>query len=256
MADVSDLIDYYTNLLIIQYNGQPKAAATIALIAEVFLASGVMLDVQNGYDLDNAVGVQLDVLGKYQNIDRFYSAFDPVDYFSLETYTEAPPSTPPRYGFTDYAHYATDPPSGCLTYSEIVAVNGSLVDSCFRTLIYLRIIQNYSNYGDGDIDARLFALFGSSIRMEDMGHMRMAYFITTAIQTALIEAIIYKKVLPRPMAVLGLVVSDVTGPMFGFTDYTEIPLGVSSPYAYGFSDYADYVSLSGQILSYDQMAVA
>ena len=137
-----------------------------------------------------------------------------------------------------------------------MAVNGSLVDSFFRTLIYLRIIQNYSNYGDGDIDARLFALFGSSIRMEDMGDMRMAYFITTAIQTALIEAIIYKKVLPRPMAVLGLVVSDVTGPMFAFTDYTEIPLGISSPYAYGFSDYADYVSLSGQILSYDQMAVA
>lgn len=252
MADVADLINYYQNLLIIQYNGKPKAAATIALIAREFLASGVMLDVQQGYDLANAVGVQLDVLGKYEDIDRFYSAFNPVDYFSLETYTESPPSTPPRYGFSTYADYATSPPSGCMIYSEIVAVNGSLVDSFFRTLIYLKIIQNYSNYGGGDIDARLFALFGTSIRMEDMGGMLMAYFINDTLQIALIEAILYKKVLPRPMAVGGLVVSGISGLMFGFSDYH----GNSSPYAYGFSDYPDYVSLSGQILSYDQMAVA
>lgn len=252
MADITDLINYYANLLIIQYNGLPKAQATIALFAKTLLANGVMLDVQQGYNLDTAVGKQLDVLGKYENIDRFYSAFDPVDYFSLETYDEEPPSTPPRYGFTDYAHYASDPPSGCLTYAEIVAVNNQLVDSAFRTLIYLRIIQNYSNYGDGDLDARLFALFGTTIRMEDLGNMRMAYFISSTVLTALVEAIINKKVLPRPMAVLGLIVSGVSGLIFGFTDY----LGNSSPYAYGFSDYADYATLPGQILTYDQMAVA
>lgn len=255
MADaqtLQDLINYYTNCLIIQYNGQPKAQATIKLMAETLLANGVMLDVRDGYNLDTAIGKQLDILGKYENIDRFYSAFDPVNYFSLETYTEAPPTTPPRYGFTDYAHYATDPPAGCILYSEIVSINNQLVDSAFRILIYLRIIQNYSDYGGGDIDSRLYALFGNSIRMEDMGNMRMVFFIDNTQQIALVEAIIGKKVFPRPMTVLGLVVSEITGPMFGLTDYRLN----SSPFAYGFSTYADYASLAGLDLTYDQMAVA
>ena len=251
MADVTDLINYYSNLLIIQYNGLPKAKATIALMAEVLLCNGVIFDVQNGYDLDKAVGVQLDVLGKYQDITRFYSSFNPVDYFSLETYDEAAPTTPPRYGFTDYASYATDPPAGCLTYSEIISVNNKLIDSAFRTLIYLKIIQNYSNYGGGDIDARLYALFGNSIRIEDEGNMHMAYFIDDTVQPYMVQAIINKKVLPVPMTVGAVVVSDITGPIFGLTDY----LGNSSPFGYGFSDYADYASVPGIVLTYDQMAV-
>lgn len=252
MADVTDLINYYTNLLIIQYNGEPKAQATIALFAKEMLMNGVMLDVLNGYDLDTAVGVQLDVLGKYENIDRFYAAFDPVDYFSLETYTEVAPSTPPRYGFTDYASYPTDPPAGCLIYSEIVAAKGVLTDAAFRTLIYLKIIQNYSNYGGGDIDSRIYALFGDAIRMEDSGNMSMAYIIDNTLPLTLVEAILYKKVLPRPMAVFGVVISGVSELMFGMTDY----YGAASPYAYGFSDYADYASLSGIDLTYDLISVA
>lgn len=255
MADaqtVQELIDYYVSTLIIQYNGLPKAQATIALLAKMMLANGVMLDVQQGYDLDTAVGVQLDVLGKYEDIDRSYSFFNPVDYFSLETYTETAPTTPPRYGFTTYANYATDPPAGCLIYSEIVAVKNKLIDSIFRTLIYLRIIQNYSNYGGGDLDTRLFALFGTTIRMEDSGNMSMAYFISSSVSTALASAIISKHVLPRPMAVAGVVVSDVTGEMFGMTDYHAS----LSPFAYGFSTYANYASLAGSDLTYSQMSVA
>lgn len=252
MADITDLINYYANLLIIQYNDQPKAQATIALLAKEILMNGVMLDVQNGYNIDTAVGVQLDVLGKYEDIDRFYSAFDPIDYFSLETYDESAPTTPPRYGFTDYASYPTDPPAGCLVYSEIVSVNNKLVDSAFRILIYLRIIQNYSDYSGGDIDSRLYALFGNSIRMEDIGNMRMVYFFDNTIDLALSQAIIAKKVLPRPMTVGGLVVSEVTGLMFGLTDYT----GNASPFAYGFSDYADYASLTGLVLTYELISVA
>lgn len=251
MTDITNLVEYYSGLLINQYNSLPKAKATIELMANLMLASGVMFDVQNGYNLDTAVGDQLDVIGKYEGIDRYYSAFNPVDYFSLETYTESAPSTPPRYGFTTYANYATDPPAGCLIYSEIVAANGSLTDSAFRTLIYLKIIQNYSNYGDGDLDARLYALFGTTIRMEDNGNMSMAYFIASSVNVAFVEAVIYKKALPRPMGVGAIAVSNITGPMFGFTDYH----GASSPYAYGFSTYSNYASLAGLDLTYDRIAV-
>lgn len=248
MADITSTIEYYVNLLIIQYHNKPKAQATIRLFAEVLLANGIALDVRDGYDLETAVGVQLDVLGKYEGIDRFYRAFNPTDYFSLQTYTESTPTFPPRHGFTDYAHYLTDPPAGCLIYSEIISSNNRLVDDAFRTLIKLKIVQNYSNHSNGSIDESLFSFFGTSIRMEDSGNMHMVYFISSAID-ALIQAILYKKVLPVPMAVGAVLVTGITGPMFALVDYTL----VDSPFAYGLSTYANYASLDGQVLSYDQM---
>ncbi len=62
---IQSLIDYYTGLLIIQYNNKPKAMATISAISEEMIASGVMFDVRDGYSVDIAVGVQLDIIGKY-----------------------------------------------------------------------------------------------------------------------------------------------------------------------------------------------
>jgi len=252
MASVQEIIDYYVNLLIIQYHNKPKAQETIRLFADTMLASGVMLDVENGYNLDTAVGKQLDIIGKYEGVDRFYKDFDLTDYFGVQTYTEPAPTFPPRHGLTDYASYDTDPPKGTLKYSDIISFNAQLLDDAFRTLIKLKIIQNYSNHADGDIDDRLFALFGTGISMEDPQNMRIVYFITLA-ESALIDAIIYKKVLPRPMAVTGLIVSGTIGLVFGLTDYYG---AAPSTFGYGFSTYADYDSLSGTVLTYNNIQVA
>lgn len=250
MANVTDIVNYYVNLLIIQYHNQPKAMATIQLFAEIMMANGVMLDVLEGYNLETAVGTQLDIIGKYEGVDRFYRELSLADYFSLETYTEAPPSTPPRYGFTDYAGYDTTPPNGTLIYSEIISANNMLVDAVFRQLIKLKILQNYLNHSCAAIDGGLYSFFGTAIRMEDMYGMHMVYFVTAA-ETALIVAALYKKVLPKPMAVGALIVSDIEGEMFAFTDYT----GYESPFGYGFTDYADYDSVAGQVLLYDQITL-
>ena len=82
MSDVQNLIDYYTNLLIIQYNSKEKARATIELFSRVLLADGIFFDVLNAYNLDTAVGHQLDVIGKYVGVDRYYDALDLFDFFA------------------------------------------------------------------------------------------------------------------------------------------------------------------------------
>lgn len=70
-----EIIAYYTNLLIIQYNAKPKAAATIAAMAVMFIMDQLPTQVMNAYDISSAVGVQLDVLGKYVGVSRNVSAF-------------------------------------------------------------------------------------------------------------------------------------------------------------------------------------
>lgn len=65
-----ELIEYYADLLIIQYRNKPKAKATIELLADLFTVDLLPLNVKNAFDLDTAIGVQLDSIGKYMGITR------------------------------------------------------------------------------------------------------------------------------------------------------------------------------------------
>ena len=67
---VDEIAEYYSNLLIIQYNKKPKATDTIKAIVKPLLMDKLPLFIEGGYDVKNAVGHQLDVLGKYAGIKR------------------------------------------------------------------------------------------------------------------------------------------------------------------------------------------
>ena len=68
--DVSDVEEYYANLLILQYRNKPKARATIKLGANLYLGDGVIFQLQDVLDIDNAQGVQLDLIGKIVGAPR------------------------------------------------------------------------------------------------------------------------------------------------------------------------------------------
>lgn len=68
---MSALDTYYSNLLILQYHNKPKAKATIEATVGL-LPDDIILEVINGFDIETAVGKQLDVLGVYVGVDRFY----------------------------------------------------------------------------------------------------------------------------------------------------------------------------------------
>ena len=51
---LKSLLDYYANLLIVQYNGKPKASATIKMLANLILAGLVILQIRDGYTLEAA----------------------------------------------------------------------------------------------------------------------------------------------------------------------------------------------------------
>ena len=251
MADITDLVNYYFNLLIIQYHNQPKAQATIALMAETMLANGIFLDIENGFNIDTCVGKQLDIIGKYVGVDRHYPQEDFINYFSLilQSQHASPPSSPPQWGFGTQAAFGNYDYNGTLTYAGIVTTTNSLTDDDFRTLIKFQIIINTSNFSHGELDDALFKFFGDTIRMETNGEMAIVYFITPPL-TPLIFAILFKQLLPHPMAVGTTIVENVTGDMFSFADYT----GYESPFGYGFSQYANYGTLAGEILNYNMIS--
>lgn len=104
---VQNIIDYYVNLLIIQYNGKPKARATIELYVKELIASGILFDMRDGFNLDTAVGVQLDIIGKYAGVNRYFETQDLINYFALTFYDEVSPDSEDKFGFTDYTDFET-----------------------------------------------------------------------------------------------------------------------------------------------------
>ena len=74
----SRLRDYYRNLLILQYRSQPTALDTVEAFVDPFIVAELIDDVKNGYDIDTAVGAQLDAIGKYVGVRR--GGIDDEDY--------------------------------------------------------------------------------------------------------------------------------------------------------------------------------
>lgn len=74
-----ELIDYYANLLIIQYLGKSKAYATIQALVTPVIMDQLPVAVENAYAIETAQGVQLDVIGKYVGVSRNgYDATGPI----------------------------------------------------------------------------------------------------------------------------------------------------------------------------------
>jgi hypothetical protein len=136
---ISQIVDYYVNLLIIQYNQLLKAQQTIALYVSELLANGIIFDVRDGYDLDSAIGTQLDILAKYIGVNRFYTELNLDGYFSFILYDDGDEIYSSEIGFCDYTDYG-EKPGLWLTYDDIVSGTLALSDSDFRTLFKIKNI--------------------------------------------------------------------------------------------------------------------
>lgn len=82
---MSNTDSYYSNLLIMQYHGKPKAKATIEKTVAL-LPDDIILDVINGFDIQTAVGKQLDILGEYVGVDRYYLVDNQAKLLNDEDY--------------------------------------------------------------------------------------------------------------------------------------------------------------------------
>lgn len=76
---------YYSNLLIMQYHNKPKAKATIESTVGL-LPDDLIMEVINGFDIETAVGKQLDILGEYVGVDRYYLVDNQAELLNDEDY--------------------------------------------------------------------------------------------------------------------------------------------------------------------------
>lgn len=246
--NIDDIVSYYSNLLIIQYNDKPKAKALIELCVRELLANGILFDIREAFNVDTAIGVQLDVVGKYVDLDRFYAGQTLLGFFSLTDYNEFP-LDPDHIGFTDYTE-GFDKVGRTLTYNDYLSNNQALNDDDFRTLIKLRIIQNNVNHSHKVINDAIYTFFGDTLFPDSVGNMVMWYFYE-GVLPAILTAAFQKKLLPKPLAVrLGALIVH-SRPLFGLASYEHgIPPGIE-----GCTNYTAGFDSKGEMLTYNKAMV-
>ena len=242
MSENSALIDYYTNLLIIQYHNKPKARATI----EAMISEGMIYDlailVRDGFNLETAVGAQLDIIGKYVGVNRVVTgtAFT-RSYYGYAEYGAVSP-----FAFQPMMVYgAVAPDVQFRNYKESSQSLYALTDEEMRAMIKLAILRNNSNASVKDIDELLDALFGAEVYFMDHMNMTIVSYMIGSKDTRIFQIAKSSGLLPNPAGV-GTVVNVVpdinhifsyslyggSKPTFavGYAQYSSTPVGCMSSY--------------------------
>jgi hypothetical protein len=220
MSQNPDLIKTYSDSLLMQYVGKPKAYATIEAFVNSCMIADLALSVRDGYNIETAIGHQLDILGKYAGIGRTIYGFNAaISYFGYLVYGE----TPPKSRIVPYMVYGETPTGGrSRRYVENDIAIFIMLDDQFRLMLKLRFYKNLSNGSAYDISQILDSTFGTRYLSFD-NNMHVIYFFQTS-DSLLVQIAKFLGLLPRPTGV-GIEVHFVPDAqhIFGYNVYGSTP---------------------------------
>jgi hypothetical protein len=200
MADVTT----YTGLVTPQHADKPKYMAMLAAVFGCFVdQQNLLASLPEAFDLDTAVGVQLDAVGLWVGVSRDVAVPITGAYFAWDT---------PGLGW-DQGNWQGpfDPTTGI----------SELDDGTYRVLIKAKI---GANHWDGTLPTAKTILdsvftFGSLAIIQDNGDMTITFGIAGTQPSAVLRAILSQGLLPlKPEAVHvdGYVMTSEDGtPIFG-----------------------------------------
>jgi hypothetical protein len=202
MAQLSD----YTSLITSEHQSAPKFMAMVSLLAQWGVdRRNLLASIPGLYDIDTAVGQQLDRVGEWVGISRNLSLPLTGVYFSFDT---------AGLGFDQGTWQGPfDPTTGLV----------ALPDDQYRILLYATIAAN--NW-DGTVPGAyaawntVFAPLGYSILIQDNQDMTMSLVLLGPVPDAVTLALFtggYLNLRPAGVGIVGYYFPSITGvPIFGF----------------------------------------
>lgn len=158
----NELIKSYQDLLELQYHEKPKARKHIKTICESLIADMVLWKIQEQcMDVDVSVGVQLDIIGKWVGIDRYFKGnkYDNNKWYAYYDWDEKDQPNSLQGGMWDWDTSEKPNNAPFLNYDWILVIKNKLNDDDFRILIKLKIIKNNTNTTCKNIDGEIYKLF-------------------------------------------------------------------------------------------------
>lgn len=233
----AELIDYYVNLLIIQYHNKPKARGHVEAIVKSAMVYEVATAVRDGFDIDTAIGAQLDILGLYLGSDRIVTGtVFTREYFGFAEYGDVAP-----FDFNSYIRYSDIVPDvQYRSYKESKQSLYSLNDTEYRLILKLKIIKNNGIPSGEVIDDIMANLFGDSVIFTDRQNMTISYIFSSA-NTRLADIAKSEDLLPRPSGVgMSVAFTEDINNIFAYSRYGD---GAPS-FAVGYAQYG-HVPIGG-----------
>lgn len=194
----AELEAYYSNLLIAQYSNKGNAIATIQTFVSEIVANQIIQQVEDGFNLATAIGVQLDMIAQYKGAERIQFGLNlGREFFAMPSIDDADPDS--FKGFALAADAATL--NWYFQVIEDITRPSQLTDQDMRSFIgYLAAIQG-SGFGLGEIDQILYAFFGNYVTLTDNGDMTIDYVDDPSDPSDLFKIVAYTDTLPRPAGV-------------------------------------------------------
>lgn len=187
MTKVEDVQEYYANLLILQYRNKPRARATIKTMTELYLADGLVFEIQDVLDIDKAVGVQLDIIGKILGCSRVAVGFDiEKPYFSFEE-AETP------YGFSDEEKLSE---GYWKRFKNSIESSFALPDEDYRRLLKFKAIYNLRRGSWAELDEDYYTFFGDEIELINNKNLTVTFNIKAEASLATRVAIMLDYIKP------------------------------------------------------------
>lgn len=193
--------DAYAQLLVLQYRGLPKADATIKILTKQALADLLLLQFGPAFDLDLAVGPQLDILGEYIGVSRYQQDILDLPYFGFKLYAGGGNVN----GFTSYFG-GVNTTGVFYRYSNQGVPNTTLTDAAYAFLLKLKIILNHADGTLSNIMESLNMFLPGQVQLIDNQNMTLTYNVQPSVP---IGGGILALFLPKPMGV-GITVNLLT----------------------------------------------
>lgn len=194
----------YSDLLIYQYIKKPKAKATIDLfLGEYDNLSENAFDLLNQWDIDQARGFSLDIIGRRVGVSRTLPSAIAKGYFGY------------------YESLNGEPWGAGVWYRRGETLGDTLVlnDDDFRFLIRAKIFKNFQNGSFGYVLTAVRAIIGQDAAMKDNLDMTADIYIRSNNLNTMKQYMIEQMdILPRPMGVMYNYFT-ISGKEFGFDGF-------------------------------------
>lgn len=236
--DISDIKQYYADLLILQYRQKPRARAMIEMGVDLYLADGCVLQLQDLLDIDNSEGEQLDKIGKILDCPRtVQGVYNDLKYFTFHVDENSLGFS--RVGDVTEANYRT-----IRNYNQS---QYSLPDTDYRWLLKFKSCVNVMRGSMQGIDEALYNVFAGDVLMKNNQNLTITYIVSSERTLATLAAK-NLKYYRAPEGVGANYVLKVPNPsnIFGFNQN-----GIISKTVVGFSNKTKFTN--GTFLSKDNL---
>ena len=249
-----EFINYYRNLLILQYYDKPHARGTIEALAKMVWDNGTFLAVVNGFNIVSTIGSQNYLLQQIQRLEYNYGVSEEQTQLMRDGVLS-------MYSFNLAVGAQLDILASYVgAYRTFVYRNESttLTDAQLAKLVQLKAINNSGNHSMSAVVSACVGGFSDALIPMNAGVMVMMYIVDMdVIDADVLHAAFVEDGLPRAMGVrIGYYIERPDSPWFCFTDYEEngFPnLGRQNEWRHGFLTYEDYDTTEAQWMCYDQI---